>query len=78
MEDPDDPSQETKERWRNDPDNWIWGIFYYNKEDKRLLPPKRIPIMGWTTNFANPNSVLLLVIIIAAILLFVAVAESRR
>jgi hypothetical protein len=27
-----------------DPDNWKLGIFYYNKEDKRILPPKR---MAW-------------------------------
>jgi uncharacterized membrane protein len=78
MEDPDNPSKETLEKWSKDPNNWIWGIFYYNKEDSRLLPPKRIPIMGWTTNFANPNSVLLLIIIMAVILLFVVVAESKR
>lgn len=64
MEDPENPTPETQERWRQDPNNWIWGIFYYNKEDKRLLPPKRITIMGWTTNFANPKSVLFMIGII--------------
>lgn len=62
MEDPDNPSPETQERWSKDPNNWIWGIFYYNKEDNRLLPPKRIPIMGWTVNFANTKSVLSMII----------------
>ncbi len=36
---------------------WIWGIFYFNKNDKRIFPPKRIKQMGWTVNFANPISV---------------------
>ena len=52
------PDKEEKEQWHQDPSNWIWGIFYYNKADNRLLPPKRIKWMGWTVNFANRNSVL--------------------
>jgi uncharacterized membrane protein len=55
------------EQWQNDPSKWIWGLFYYNKEDKRLLPPKRIAAMGWTVNFANPKSVLLMVGILALV-----------
>lgn len=61
------PDKETLERWHKDPNNWIWGLFYYNKSDSRLLPPKRIAAMGWTVNFANPRSILLL----AGILVFV-------
>lgn len=61
MENPENPSPKTEERWRKDPDNWIWGIFYYNKEDQRLLPPKRNPVMGFTVNFANPKSVLYMI-----------------
>ena len=45
--------------WNSD-EFWIWGIFYYNKDDKRLFPPKRNPWMGYPTNFANPKSVLAL------------------
>jgi len=71
MEDSENPSPETQERWSKDPNNWIWGVFYYNKEDRRLLPPKRIPIMGWTVNFANRNSVLLFVFMMLLILLFI-------
>ena len=40
---------------------WIWGIFYYNKEDDRIFPPKRLPWMGWTVNFANWKSIAALV-----------------
>ena len=57
----EEPSEETKERWHSDPDNWVWGMFYYNKLDKRIFPPKRIKYMGWTVNFANPVSMLVLI-----------------
>ncbi|MBX9808646.1 MAG: hypothetical protein K2X95_12735 [Flavobacteriaceae bacterium] len=54
-------SQETEENWSKDPNNWIWGLFYYNKEDKRIFPPKKIAWMGNTVNFANRNSVLFMI-----------------
>jgi uncharacterized membrane protein len=61
MENQKKPSQETEEKWSKDPNNWIWGLFYYNKEDKRILPPKKIALMGFTVNFANPTSVLFMI-----------------
>jgi hypothetical protein len=27
---------------------------YFNKEDRRIIVPKRINFLGWTLNFANP------------------------
>ena len=45
----------------NDPSHWVLGIFYYNKADKRILVPKRLFWMGWTINFANPYSVIVLI-----------------
>ncbi|MCI4442422.1 MAG: hypothetical protein JHC39_02855 [Lentimicrobium sp.] len=79
MENQEQPSQETKERWNQDPENWIWGIFYYNREDKRLMPPKRIPFMGWTVNFANRNSVFLFVFIMLIIILFIVfITEFKK
>lgn len=78
MEDQYKPSQETKEKWHIDPNNWIWGMFYYNKEDKRLLPPKRIAWMGWTVNFANRNSVLLFVFVLLLILMFTFIVELNK
>lgn len=44
---------------------WIWGIFYYNPDDRRIFPPKRNAWMGWTVNFANPKSVLAFVLFLA-------------
>ncbi|MEP6627386.1 MAG: DUF5808 domain-containing protein [Ginsengibacter sp.] len=48
----------------SDPSNWIWGIFYFNKKDKRIFPPKRDRYAGWTVNFANPYSILAIIILI--------------
>jgi len=55
------PSKETLEKWSKDPNNWVWGMFYYNKEDQRLILPKRIAWMGLTINFANYKSVLFII-----------------
>ena len=78
MEDPDNPSPETQERWSKDPNNWIWGLFYYNKEDKRLLPPKRNPSMGFTVNFANPNSVLFMIGFILFVVFIVSMMVRKH
>jgi uncharacterized membrane protein len=48
------------ERMRNDPENYKWVIFYFNSKDPRMIVPKRNRIMGWTLNFANPYSYLIL------------------
>jgi uncharacterized membrane protein len=37
----------------DDPLNWKWGIFYVNRNDSRLIVPKRIKSLGWTLNFAH-------------------------
>lgn len=42
------------------------GVFYYNKQDKRLFPPKRMGL-GWTVNFVNPLSVALFLLILMVI-----------
>lgn len=70
------PTPETLNNWHNNPSNWKWGIFYFNKEDKRIFPPKRIPYMGWTVNFANPLSLLALVALVAAIVIVSAYIKS--
>ena len=43
--------------------------YYFNKEDNRLFPPKRIPWMGWTINFANWKSIGAFVLLFGIILL---------
>lgn len=52
-----------------EPSHWKFGLFYYNKQDKRIFPPKRFGF-GWTINFANPLSVsaFLLILMIIGLL----------
>ena len=38
-------------------------FIYWNPDDKRIFVPKRWGI-GWTVNFANPYSILALIVII--------------
>ena len=49
------PNKETEDTWHKDPNNWVWGIFYYNKDDKRLFVDKKNPNLGATINFAHPK-----------------------
>ena len=70
------PSQETLNQWHRDPNNWKWGLFYYNKQDKRLLPPKKLAALGWTINFANPFSILILVAILGVIFLIAKLSPT--
>lgn len=56
-----------------DPENWKWGIFYFNKRDFRAIVPKRNQMMGWTFNFAHSKayigiSFILLMIILLSII----------
>lgn len=34
------PTKKKLDNFYKDANNWKWGIFYFNKEDKRLFPPK--------------------------------------
>ena len=79
MEKEEKPSQETLLQWHNDPANWKWGVFYYNKKDKRILPPKRTKSLGWTINFANPFSIITLIgfAIFIALLVFYIKKQTR-
>ncbi len=74
MKNSEKPSKETYKQWSKDPNNWVWGVFYFNPKDKRIFPPKRSPWMGYTVNFANPLSILtLLAIIIFVIFISTAI-----
>ncbi len=72
------PTPETLEQWHKDPNNWKWGVFYYNPNDSRIFPPKRIEWMGWTINFANPKSIFYFVVMMAFFFFVVYLIESRN
>lgn len=54
------PSKEILEDWRTNRKYWKLGLFYYNKEDERLLVDKPNPDYGTTFNFAHRKAYLFL------------------
>ncbi len=71
------PDKETLQRWHNDPSHWKWGIFYYNKLDPRIFPPKRMPSMGWTVNFGNTKSIIVFVLLTMALIVFSSLLAGK-
>ena len=61
-------SQELKNKWHDDPKNWKLRIFYFNKADKRIVISKRLKLFGWTLNFANPISYIIMIALVLVIL----------
>ena len=59
------------DRHVDNPDNYKFGIFYYNTKDSRIIVPKRKRIMGWTINFGRTNTYL----IFAGIVIIMVVAK---
>ncbi|MFN8165638.1 MAG: DUF5808 domain-containing protein [Bacteroidia bacterium] len=57
---PEKPTQQQLDEWHAEPKNWKFGILYFNPKDKRVFPPKRMKNLGYTINFANPVSVIVL------------------
>ncbi len=70
------PSQETLDKWYKDPNNWKLGIFYFNKEDKRIFPPKKFKSFGWTVNFANPLSIGVFAVLFIVVLVLIRYLKS--
>lgn len=67
-----------QKQWREDPNNWKWGMFYFNPEDKRLMPPKYIKEMGWTVNFANPKSILAMMVLLGFFGFVIYMIQTHR
>jgi uncharacterized membrane protein len=70
------PDKKTLDEWHANPANWKLGVFYYNKEDKRIFPPKRTKAFGWTVNFANPFS--LAIFLLVVVLLLIGISLIKR
>ena len=68
MENEKKPSNETIDMWKKDSNNWKLGLFYFNKNDKRIFVSKKISILGMTFNFANPIS--FLIVFVLTVLIF--------
>jgi uncharacterized membrane protein len=63
---------EQNDHFHRDPNNWKWGIFYYNPEDERVFLPKKNPLMGITINFAKRQAYIFtfFVLLIPTVLIF--------
>ena len=60
-----DFDQFENDRMIDDPMNYKWGIFYFNRKDSRIVVPKRVRGMGWTLNFGNIYAYALIILIVA-------------
>ncbi|KQR67447.1 DUF5808 domain-containing protein [Pedobacter sp. Leaf176] len=49
----------------DNPENWKWGLFYFNRDDSRIIVPKQMVGLGWTFNFAHPISFIFIALIFA-------------
>lgn len=78
MRDNNEPSEEIKNEWENDPENWIWGMFYYNPKDKRQYFPKKMKELGWHANYANSNNIIIISLLFAIILTFLKYAKYKQ
>jgi uncharacterized membrane protein len=63
-----DFSEQQKQFMHDNPDNWKW-IFYVNPKDDRVFVPKINPYLGWTLNFGNAGTYVMLILIAAIIVL---------
>ncbi|THU38349.1 hypothetical protein FAM09_16875 [Niastella caeni] len=43
--------------------NYIWNVFYFNRNDPRIIVPKRARFLGWTVNFARRECYWLLLVL---------------
>jgi uncharacterized membrane protein len=60
----------------DDPLNYKWGVFYFNKTDIRTVVPKRSRSLGWTLNFAKWGSYAFVTAIISAVVLSILLSNK--
>lgn len=63
---------------KNKNSDWKWGIFYYNKDDDEIFPPKKNPAFGFTINFANPKSILAFLIMLGFFGFIIFIIERNQ
>ena len=65
-------TQNELDEMRKNPNNYKWGIFYFNSKDPRFFVPKRNIAMGWTLNFTNIHSYIIVFLVVVIILISLA------
>jgi uncharacterized membrane protein len=66
----DEGEEDTGLIHRDDDKHWRGGLFYINRDDRALLVPRRFGL-GWTLNFGNPATAMLLAGVVALISLVI-------
>lgn len=49
-------------------EKYKWGIIFFDRKDSRVIVPKVNQYLGWTVNFANPLSYIIILGIIAILI----------
>ncbi len=62
---------------QNTPNPWKYGLFYYDESDPRILVPKKIPVFGWTLNFASKVSWVITLGIVALLIYAICSGNAR-
>jgi uncharacterized membrane protein len=61
-------TSQNPELMSKDPENWR-GIFYFNRNDSRMIVPKLNSSFGWTFNFGNVKAILIIAAIIVSVII---------
>jgi uncharacterized membrane protein len=54
----------------DDPLNYKYGIFYFNRSDIRTVVPKRSRVLGFSLNFASWKSYIFLLMLVVVVVYF--------
>lgn len=54
----------------DNPENYKCSIFYFNPKDKRVIVQKQDRYRGWTLNFGNINTYLIIASVLLAVCLY--------
>jgi uncharacterized membrane protein len=67
-------NQEILDSMTKNPSNWR-GILYFNRKDPRLIVNKQFPSSGWTLNFANPLTYIMIVSIVLIVVVVTVITS---
>ena len=68
---------EQNDAFHRDPNNWKWGIIYYNPQDERVFLPKKNAGMGMTLNFARTESYVISLLFLTIPLIIMLLSFTR-
>jgi uncharacterized membrane protein len=62
----------------DDATQYRWGIFYFNRKDKRVVVPKRYRFLGFTVNFARPGAYFIIFALLALMTFAMFMARLQK